>query len=199
MGVALIHSKQCLDCLELYDILEFHGALRTLNPYPRQDSRYLTWKPDLERFYALDQPKERDRDLSCPACSSVRSVGLLTVGRGVDLGGEAGATALYPRFDRGLGCIVKDRKHHRWLMTHEPDGTERAIPLRPVESSQDVVLEFHERQWAEEEQRKKKWAQQQERDRYLNRETYAKVDQLLKDNMEALKRGESNIFTRGAR
>lgn len=161
--------RRCLDCGKTYDVL--------------QDLRF----PD-NPFSSLIPGKELE-DLSC-YCGSTSHEVVIRSGKGVDLGGEAGATAEYPRWDRGLGCEVKSAQHRRWLMRHHPDGTPRDIPLRPIESStDDPVGDFYEKKWAAAEKARQKMLEDQERFRYENREHWAKIERYTQELQEAARSG----------
>jgi hypothetical protein len=168
-----IEARKCTPCGRVYELLFFK----------RQGYSALC-KDDID-------------DLTCPDCDSAEYTPHLHVGIGVELGGEAGATSRYPRSDKGLGCIVRDAAHHRWLMKHHPNGEKRDIPLQPAHG--ENVLDFYEKQWSASERRQKAAAEQKAKDAYLNREVNDKVARLIADNMEALKKGQDNIFTRGRR
>lgn len=86
------------------------------------------------RATAMDHPDENN--LFCPDCGG-EGEGLVGVSLLKDLGGEAGVGREFPRFDHGLGTMVRDAAHHRWLLKHHPDGTPREVPLRPTEGEVD--------------------------------------------------------------
>lgn len=126
-----IHKLRCEECGHTFELLQL-GGLTT----------------------ALDRDDDEEFNLYCPAR---RADGSLCNGEGnpvmgtsllKGLGGEAGVSSEYPRWDHGLGCHVRDAKHHRWLLTHTPDtdhegkpipggGQLREIPLRPTDGDVD--------------------------------------------------------------
>jgi hypothetical protein len=166
-----VHKRRCTDCHRVYHILETarHGPS------------------------ALDREDDDIDNLSCPSCDSTAYLPLIGSATGVDLGGEAGATSVYPRFDQGLGCIVKSRTHLRFLMDHNEDGTPRAIPLRPTEG-EDPTGEFYEKQWAEEDRRKAQAAKDNEQFQYENRADIAHMNRVVAEEQRKMKRGERSIF-----
>lgn len=87
---------------------------------------------------ALDHP-DLDHH-GCPTCG-LEGERLVGQGVGIDLGGAAGASKEYPRWDHGLGCMVESRTHRRWLLTHWPDGTEREMKLRPTDGAFDAAAQ----------------------------------------------------------
>lgn len=89
---------------------------------------------------ALDR-KDID-DLSCPGCGASEHEIVIGTATGIQLGGDAGVSKIYPYFDRSLGVEVRSHQHRQWLMKNEPDGTPRQFPLVPVEGDFDELAEL---------------------------------------------------------
>lgn len=92
------------------------------------------------QWSALDRPDIDD--LSCPGCGKLEHEVVIGMASGIQLGGSAGVSKLYPYFDRALGCEVRDHQHRQWLLKHEPDGTPREFPLVAVEGDFDELAEL---------------------------------------------------------
>lgn len=141
-------------------------------------------------------------DLTCPKCGGDDYTRLVTSALGVELGGDAGATSRYPRFDAGLGCMVRSATHLRQLLTHEPldrEGTigpRRKVPL--IQTHGDTAVDdFWERQHAKNAEAEAARTAAMKRDREQNAEAYARVDRAIMDAFADLKAGRPNIFTHG--
>lgn len=129
---------------------------------------------------ALDHP---DLDhLGCPDCGAE---GEAIVGSffAKDLGGPAGV-GRFPYFDHGLGCEVRDAKHHRWLMTHHPNGQKRDAPLRPTHGDFDPAEGAAEQARLDAEVEKRAREQQEYMEHGPDRGAYAKLQEILKDPNE---------------
>jgi hypothetical protein len=100
---------------------------------------------------------------TCPGCGGSRIVRLVpeASGRGINLGGEAGVGRHFPYYDRALNTWVRSHQHRRWLMTHNADGTDRAVKLAPTDGAVDFEeLGAEEARAIEEEDRA--WKAQQD-------------------------------------
>ncbi len=121
--------------------------------------------------------------LGCPEC---HTTGEIIVGSFLpkDLGGEAGVGKMYPYDDKALGCRVRDAAHHRWLLTHEPNGSLRDEPLVQTHGEfnfEDICDEAGRRT---EKSEKAYRAQQEELVHGPNREAYGKLCEVLRDRRE---------------
>jgi len=85
-------SRECLDCGLQYDLLQ--------------------WKDGTE----LSQDNAVAEDTSCPSCHSDEKKKILTVGRGIWTGDEAGVGKIYPYYDRSLEMRIHSKAHHDRVM-----------------------------------------------------------------------------------
>lgn len=98
-----IVTRRCTSCRTKFELLSSHGG----------------------QLSSLAPGKDLD-DLTCPACGAGDAEIVIGAATG-KLASLAGAK--YPYVDRGLGCLVRDVNHHRWLLRHYPDGREREVAL----------------------------------------------------------------------
>lgn len=155
-----------------------------------------------EELSALDN--DDIENLRCPQCGNEGYRTIVASATGVELGGEAGATSRYPRWDNGLGCWVKSKDHLKQLLTHVPldesgrIGPPRDIPL--IQTHGDRAMDEHwDRTFSQTEEDEKRRKREREEEAYKNREAYDKLSRVLADQMSALKRGEDSIFKRRPR
>jgi hypothetical protein len=94
MGVARTEVRRCLDCSERFEVLEDLRAQHAAQPYTSLDRR----ARDID-------------DLACPACRGERFEVMLSVGQGIQMGGDAGVGRDFPYFDRGLGMHILSAQH----------------------------------------------------------------------------------------
>jgi len=159
-----ITTRECSACKTKYDLFEHMGE-----------------------WGNLDQPDGKEDDLSCPKCAGTEYRSIVALGRGIELGDEAGVGKHYPRYDRGLQCIVKSAAHRRQLCK------ERG--LVPVDG--DVNLERSMDEQIEHNTRTERYAAYQ--DKLKNAPEFAGFRRYMdtegKDKAEArkqaLKRGET--------
>jgi hypothetical protein len=124
---------------------------------------------------ALDHP-DLDR-LTCPKCG----------GRGEAIIAPTGRDTMeYPYYDRGLGTVVKDRKHHRWLLVHEPNGTVRDVPLIQTHGEFDVDEQFEAFETADRQVADEYAAQQRELTEGPNRHDYRRLHDFIAEHGTAL-------------
>jgi hypothetical protein len=102
MASASTQARKC-PCGRVYEVLRDNRAQFAHQPWSSLDH------DDID-------------DLSCPACGGLEYV---VVPPHDFRTAPTTDSTMFPYFDVGLGCEVRDKAHHTWLMTHLPSGEAR--------------------------------------------------------------------------
>lgn len=153
-----ILKRRCPVDGTVFDLLEVRGELSALN------------HDDLDH-------------LGCPVCGA-EGESVIAGFLPKDLGGQGGVSKDFPYFDRGLGCVVNDAKHRRWLLEHYPDGRRRPEKLIPTDGDFDFEEIAAEQERSNEKIDRAHREQQEYMEHGPDRAAYARIREIMSDPKE---------------